>query len=145
MLSSKEYRLSCSGEMEATGWEGRVNRAHPLPRKPTTTLGEHAWQTFTRHKRQNKRRLGAKQLKTLRPIALQRSRLLPLFLPPPPLSLSLVLSTLPTLLYLFLFLSFSLGPHPIHHTRGACTHNLVAVYSRTPFTTKTHERCKALL
>lgn len=29
-------------------------------------------QPFTRHKRRNKRRLGAKQLKTLRPIALHR-------------------------------------------------------------------------
>jgi len=131
---------------------GRVDESHiPSSGKPTT-IGEPAWQTFTRHKRQNKRRLGAKQLKTLRPIALQllscpRFSLslslslpsLPFRYPPPPPSLSLFLS----LLRLSPYTSYTAGrTHPsrsrIHPFHRDTQRKHMDVCSSAPIQTHTH-------
>lgn len=108
-------------------------RIHPgVPPSPWPSVG--VQQPFTRHKRRNKRRLGAKQLKTLRPIALHRSPLytplLPssfFFVPTPPSSL-FPLRFFPRASLALLTPSRPLGAHRI---RGECTHLPAPVF--TPF------------
>lgn len=88
-------------------------------------------QPFTRHKRRNKRRLGAKQLKTLRPIALHR--FLP-FHPYPFLSFFFfcvsptpyILQSLPPSLSLSRERDFSLGSL----SRGSLTSTPITIESR---------------